>query len=211
MKNRLNRIRIGNFKLKANIAKFERSHFKLKKTGKNVDWAFDIPLKPNHIPSVSKNKNGRLQTSLVGESFVIHSLSELELLWKSLNVKDCMVNYSSGHSVLLDLRISKGDYTSFVEAGDTNTNEESTLDEDSFEGISGDNSTPTGKEVKSEKVAAGDNTPQNTGINSKADVSCPISIVVPNDENLNFESKFTRPDKEQKSVDCKLCSDACFC
>ncbi|GKE31982.1 hypothetical protein Tco_1451304 [Tanacetum coccineum] len=38
LENRLNRIRIGRFKVKANIARFERGHYKSKQGCNKVDW-----------------------------------------------------------------------------------------------------------------------------------------------------------------------------
>ncbi|GJT04859.1 uncharacterized oxidoreductase-like protein [Tanacetum coccineum] len=55
------------FKLRANIARFDRYHSRSKQGSKKVDWVFDIPSKSNQIPSVklspSKNQNGRYSSN----------------------------------------------------------------------------------------------------------------------------------------------------
>ncbi|GKD87493.1 nucleotide-binding alpha-beta plait domain-containing protein [Tanacetum coccineum] len=94
LKNQLNRIRIGRFKLRANIARFERGHYKSQQGCNKVDWVFDIPPKSNWKAtgniSPSKSQNGNLKyKDSVGESFLIHSISELQSIWQSFNTKDC--------------------------------------------------------------------------------------------------------------------------
>nr|GEU64295.1 putative nucleotide-binding alpha-beta plait domain-containing protein [Tanacetum cinerariifolium] len=74
-KKRLNRIRIGNFNLRANIAMFENLIFDSKKGSKRNEWVFDVPSKLKQSPMV--NLSSSLNHS-VDESFVILSFSKLQ-------------------------------------------------------------------------------------------------------------------------------------
>ncbi|GJX20466.1 uncharacterized oxidoreductase-like protein [Tanacetum coccineum] len=98
--------------IKTSVDKGGKCHNHWSKQGsKKVDWVFDIPSKSNQIPSVklspSKNQNGRLK-ALVGESFLINSPSELQMIWESFNVKDGKVTLMGGQRIMLDFTSMEG-------------------------------------------------------------------------------------------------------
>ncbi|GJY13616.1 retrovirus-related pol polyprotein from transposon TNT 1-94 [Tanacetum coccineum] len=73
LEKRLNRIQIGNFKLEANIAKYERPFFKSKQGFGKEGWEFDIPSKSNESTTLippSLNNHTRFQPAMDGESFI---------------------------------------------------------------------------------------------------------------------------------------------
>ncbi|GKA53478.1 hypothetical protein Tco_0746793 [Tanacetum coccineum] len=173
----------GTFKLRANIARFDRYHSRSKQGSKKVDWVFDIPSKSNQIPSVklspTKNQNGRLK-ALVGESFLINSPSELQMIWKSFNVKDCKVTLMDGQRIMLDFTSMEGyDSTNFfdaerhVEKGTKIDTKEVNNVFGCFDGRSGENSSPIQTELYS--------------VNMATDVAFPTSAPVPYVRDLNFE------------------------
>ncbi|GKC17449.1 nucleotide-binding alpha-beta plait domain-containing protein [Tanacetum coccineum] len=67
LEKRLNRIQIGNFKLEANIAKYERPFFKSKQGFGKEGWVFDIPSKSNESTTLippSLNNHTRFQRAM---------------------------------------------------------------------------------------------------------------------------------------------------
>ncbi|GJY28223.1 hypothetical protein Tco_0403990 [Tanacetum coccineum] len=172
----------GTFKLRANIARFDRYHSRSKQGSKKVDWVFDIPSKSNQIPSVklspTKNQNGRLK-ALVGESFLINSPSELQMIWKSFNVKDCKVTLMDGQRIMLDFTSMEGyDSTNFfdaerhVEKGTKIDTKEVNNVFGSFDGRLGENSSPIQTKLYS--------------INVATDVAFPTSAPVPDEKDKSI-------------------------
>ncbi|GJV15056.1 hypothetical protein Tco_1360379 [Tanacetum coccineum] len=200
----------GTFKLRANIARFDRYHSRSKQGSKKVDLVFDIPSKSNQIPSVklspTKNQNGRLK-ALVGESFLINSPSELQMIWKSFNVKDCKVTLMNGQRIMLDFTSMEGyDSTNFfdaerhVEKGTKIDTKEVNNVFGCFDGRSGENSSPIQTELYS--------------VNMATDVAFPMSALVPDVRDLNFEydvrtSDVTGSCSEEK--DKSLSKDDTYC
>ncbi|GJV03388.1 nucleotide-binding alpha-beta plait domain-containing protein, partial [Tanacetum coccineum] len=165
LENRLNRIRIGRFKLRANIARFERGHYKSKQGCNKVDWVFDIPPTSNQKATgnitLSKSQNGNLKyKDFVGESFLIHSISELQPIWQSFNTKDCKVSNLGGQRILLDFKriggcVSTNCFGSkrFVEkGGKIDTDEAINLAQGCFDDKSGEMDASIGEEPKSGAV-----------------------------------------------------------
>ncbi|GJW16286.1 hypothetical protein Tco_0020419 [Tanacetum coccineum] len=95
LEKRLNKIWNGSFKLRANVAKFERSFSKFRQGCKKARKINSNPSGLDKIPS--KNLTGWLQNALVGESILIHSPSELQsILFQPFNVSDCKVKHLGG-------------------------------------------------------------------------------------------------------------------
>ncbi|GJR54686.1 nucleotide-binding alpha-beta plait domain-containing protein [Tanacetum coccineum] len=106
LEKRLNKIWNGSFKLRANVAKFERSFSKFRQGCKKARKMNGNPSGSDQIPS--KNLTGWLQDAIVGESIVIHTPSELQsILRQPFNVSDCKVNHLGGSRILLELRNEK--------------------------------------------------------------------------------------------------------
>ncbi|GJV76586.1 nucleotide-binding alpha-beta plait domain-containing protein [Tanacetum coccineum] len=106
LENRLNRIRIGNFNLRANIAMFEKPVFDFKKGSKRDEWVFDVPSKSKQLPMVNLSSS---PNHLVDESFFIHSLFELQSIWLSFNTSNCKVNYMGGLKFSIEFKNEEGD------------------------------------------------------------------------------------------------------
>ncbi|GKD90781.1 nucleotide-binding alpha-beta plait domain-containing protein [Tanacetum coccineum] len=95
LEKRLNNIRNGSFKLRANVAKFERSFSKFRQGCKKARKMNGNPSGSDEIPS--KNLTGWLQDAVVGESIVIHTTSELQLILRHpFDILDCKVNHLGG-------------------------------------------------------------------------------------------------------------------
>ncbi|GKD28212.1 nucleotide-binding alpha-beta plait domain-containing protein [Tanacetum coccineum] len=111
LEKRLNKIWNGSFKLRANVAKFERSFSKFRQGCKKARKMNSNPSGLDQIPS--KNLTGWLQNALVGESILIHSPSELQsILCQPFNVSDCKVKHLGGLKILLEFRNEKGGHCS---------------------------------------------------------------------------------------------------
>ncbi|GJT09747.1 nucleotide-binding alpha-beta plait domain-containing protein [Tanacetum coccineum] len=103
LEKRLNRISIGSFKLKVNIAKYEKSFSKSNQGCKRDGWVLDIPPKLHNLPS-SSFINTMFQKPQEGEYVMIHSLVELQPIWSCFNVTDCKVKYMGGSIFSLEFR-----------------------------------------------------------------------------------------------------------
>ncbi|GJZ17271.1 nucleotide-binding alpha-beta plait domain-containing protein [Tanacetum coccineum] len=106
LENRLNIIRIGNFNLRANIAMFEKPVSDFKKGSKRDEWVFYVPSKSKQSPMVNLSSS---PNHLVDESFVIHSLFELQSIWSSFNTSNCKVNYMGGSKFSIEFKNEEGD------------------------------------------------------------------------------------------------------
>nr|GEW06789.1 cyclic pyranopterin monophosphate synthase accessory protein, mitochondrial-like [Tanacetum cinerariifolium] len=107
LENQLNGITIGRFKLIAHIAKFERCSSK----------SWQGVSKPLQIPMVSfatsTNQTEWLHNVLVGEATSIHSLLDLQSLFRSFDVTDCTVKHLGGLRCMLDFE-NKQDASDFL-------------------------------------------------------------------------------------------------
>ncbi|GJW69796.1 DETOXIFICATION 16-like protein [Tanacetum coccineum] len=115
LKKRLNRIKIGSFRLKANIAKFEKSVSMSKQGFKKERWVFDMASKSNHLTThnhPSSTIHTGVHTATDGESFKIHSLVELESIWLSMNATYCKVIHIGGSKFSLEFENKQDVYTS---------------------------------------------------------------------------------------------------
>ncbi|GKA01945.1 hypothetical protein Tco_0674610 [Tanacetum coccineum] len=130
--------KIGRFKLRANIARFERGQYKSKQVCNKVDWVFDIPPKLNW------------------------KATELQPIWQSFNTKDCKVSNLGGQRILLDFkRIGGCVFTncfgskSFIEkGGKIDTDEAIDLAQDCFNDKSGEMDASVREKLKSDVVTA---------------------------------------------------------
>ncbi|GJR36726.1 hypothetical protein Tco_1212410 [Tanacetum coccineum] len=105
LKKRLNQIRIGSIRLKANIAKFEKSVSMSKQGFRKEGWVFDMASKSNHLTThdhPSSTIHTGVHTTTDGESFKIHSLVELESIWLSMNATYCKVIHIGGSKFSLE-------------------------------------------------------------------------------------------------------------
>ncbi|PWA38813.1 hypothetical protein CTI12_AA577930 [Artemisia annua] len=99
LENRLNRIRIGNFKLKANIANCLRE-----------EWVFDVPSESKKSPTdkLSPTHHTSFESTLVDESFLIHSIFELQSIWLAFKATYCKVSNLSGSKFSLEFKNGVG-------------------------------------------------------------------------------------------------------
>ncbi|GKG28355.1 hypothetical protein Tco_0406682, partial [Tanacetum coccineum] len=109
-----NRIKIGSFKLRANVAKFKKSFSKYNEGYKKDGWVFDIPSKSDKLPARNPSSSldlSRAQNTLDGKSFVIHSLLELQsLLGSSFRVSNCKVKFLGGSRFSLEFESKQEGY-----------------------------------------------------------------------------------------------------
>ncbi|GKB21424.1 hypothetical protein Tco_0855347 [Tanacetum coccineum] len=115
LEKRLNQIRIGRFRLKANIAKFEKSVSMSKQGFKKEGWVFDMASKSNHLTThyhPSPTIHIGFHTITDGESFKIHLLVELESIWLSMNATYFKVIHIGGSKFSLEFENKQDVYTS---------------------------------------------------------------------------------------------------
>nr|GEX51732.1 nucleotide-binding alpha-beta plait domain-containing protein [Tanacetum cinerariifolium] len=93
----LNQIRYGRFKLRANIAKFERYSSKFRLECKQV------------------NSSNWLENAQVGESILIHSPSQLLSICGFFNVLNCKVENLGGMRIILKFRSKEGEYKTTID------------------------------------------------------------------------------------------------
>ncbi|GJW06364.1 nucleotide-binding alpha-beta plait domain-containing protein [Tanacetum coccineum] len=94
----LNQIRYGRFKLRANIAKFERYSSKFRPECKQT------------------NSSNWLEKAQVGESILIHSPSQLLSICGFFNVSNCKVENLGGMRIILEFRNKEGEYKTTIDS-----------------------------------------------------------------------------------------------
>ncbi|GKD49209.1 hypothetical protein Tco_1278185 [Tanacetum coccineum] len=154
----LKRIKIGSFKLRANIAKFEKNTSKSDQGCKRKGWVFDIPCKLNTLPTLEPSSSiyqTKVRNTLDGVPFEIDSISELHHIWSSFGATTCKVKYIGGSIFSLEFQNNEGcnlarvDYKKSVEQGaefETGSNHVG----DDFDSSSRDNVEPLGTTLKCE-------------------------------------------------------------
>nr|GEU34049.1 nucleotide-binding alpha-beta plait domain-containing protein [Tanacetum cinerariifolium] len=115
LEKRLHRIRIGSFRLEANIAKFEKTVSMSKQGFRKEGWVLDMASKSNHLTThdhPSSTIHTGVHTTTDSESLKIHSLVELESIWFSLNATYCKVMHIGGSKFSLEFENKQDVYTS---------------------------------------------------------------------------------------------------
>ncbi|PWA92948.1 hypothetical protein CTI12_AA076220 [Artemisia annua] len=102
LEKRLNRISIGSFRLKANIATYEKTFSKSYQGCKRDGWVFDIPPELHKLANTCSNT--RFEKPQEGESLMIHSLIELQPIWSCFKATDCKVKYMGVSIFSLEFR-----------------------------------------------------------------------------------------------------------